>query len=120
MGTPTPPLCRERISRLNNAVRRFADDCDDVALRCYLYGEWPLGDLARLINGSSSSHARAAVLCIGVLGGRAAVLPLVGALHHDDASVAAVKGTDQRKDRCSSNENASPDLPPTPPLPYHP
>ena len=90
MGTPTLPLCGERTARLNDAVRRFADDCDDVALRCYLHREWPLEDLARLINGTHPSLARAAVLCIGVLGGRAAVLPLVGALHHDEASVAAV------------------------------
>lgn len=90
MGRPTPLPCGERISRLGDAVRRFADECDDVALRRYLNREWPLADLARLINERSPLLARSAVVCIGVLGGRAAVLPLVGALHHDDASVAAV------------------------------
>lgn len=90
MGTPTPSPCGERTSRLNDAVRRFAHDCDDVALRRYLHREWPLEDLTRLINQWSPSLARSAVLCVGVLGGRAAVLPLVGALHHDDGSVAAV------------------------------
>ena len=50
MGTPTPSPCGERTSRLNDAVRRFAHDCDDVALRRYLHREWPLEDLTRLIS----------------------------------------------------------------------
>ena len=90
MGTPIPPLCGERTFRLNDAVRRFAGDCDDVALRRYLHREWPLEDLTCLISGTSPMLARAGVVGISVLGGRAAVLPLVGALHHDDASIAAV------------------------------
>lgn len=70
-------------------VRAFIEEGDEPGLRRFLQLHWNLSALTRLIHADDVDSARTAAYCLGVLGGEAAVLPLLGALSHDDSGVAA-------------------------------
>ena len=80
---------RHRGDQLVAAFQSFIADDDEVGLRRHLRMIWPLGELTSLLNRPDQRVRRVAAACLGVRGGRGAVLPLVGALRDDDPVLAA-------------------------------
>ncbi|MEE9295302.1 MAG: tetratricopeptide repeat protein [Phycisphaerae bacterium] len=71
---------------LKEAAPYIRDDDEPGLLRC-LRPNWSIGTLAELLHGDDSVVSWVAAYCLGVIGGPVAVMPLVRALHHDDAAV---------------------------------
>jgi len=80
----------ERGSRFLWDVRAFVSAGDEVGLHRRLQLRWSLAVLTGFLNGADAEVRCTAAFCLGVLGGRGAVLPLVGALRADDARLAGV------------------------------
>jgi tetratricopeptide (TPR) repeat protein len=62
---------------------------DEVGLLAYLRRSWSPSSLVAILNGESSEAAQLAAHCLGVMAGPATILPLVGALQHDDPMIAS-------------------------------
>ncbi len=74
-------------ARLLADVRPLIVEGDERALARCLRLKWSVGELAELVHATDPEVGQAAVQSLGILGGCASVLPLVGALQHADRMV---------------------------------
>jgi len=74
-------------ARLLSDIEQLILMRDERSLARRLRSKWSVGELAELIHASDPEVGKSAVQSLGVLGGFACVLPLVGALQHPNRMI---------------------------------
>ncbi len=76
-----------QVASLGEAYTQFQITNDEIAFLRFIRLHWSVGDLVQLLNSAESSLAVLASHALGVLGGKASVFPLAGALRRDETDV---------------------------------